>query len=1108
LKLCVLLGAAALAAGCTGDDAGHARTPGQTSFTTEERGERGGRGEAAADGDFRAAAGAGGAAGGVAAPSAAPAPGGRVAEVKEADIYRIDGNRLFYLNTYRGFVAYDLADPKNPQRLGRLPVFGYPVEMYVEGNTVYALLRDALYLTQVGDKPQFQRHNVSQLVAIDVADPRNPRVLKTVDIVGQLHEGVSRKIDDTIYVVSQMQGGYSWGWRGHDDAGRKDQAWVYSFDVSNPQDLRAVDKLQLFEGGSVEVDDAKNGVHFSRGFGGVAISATSNALMVVENWYTNSYANRGGGACGAYDSNQLAIVSIVDVSDPTGKIKRHTRFETVGALRDQFKQTYVYDEAKRTGTYYGIFARQVWRSSNCQGESFTQNTIEAWDVSDGNAPKKLGARDFGKPNETVRGTAFDVDRKVAYAITAQQVDPLYAIGLSDPTRLPILSAVDGLSGDISLFRLVEGGKFLLAVGRDTSQTCTGFDDGGTPGRWWGANIAVSLIDVRDAAKVRLVQRRCVAIENASWVSSGVTWNLDQAHKMIGMHSDAGVNVVSVPVSYAKRTGDERDWYWYSHETAVGLMTWDLSKYDDTKDEKQQTVLENFGTFVHPHGEVRRTVLFRKEGPEARRMMLNLSDTHVSIADLQDLKKPKLESTIELAPYYDQIFRFGDHIVEQTRPRPWSDGPNDVSEFRVKRAGGDVGDRSPAATFSVGQVQRVIKHGERLVLFREARRAKYDQGGYVPSQVEAVIYDLRDPTKPRAAGRVAIPAMSVPYARFYCGVGAYWGGYWFDQAADWATTDRGLVFFTEEYLPRADGEGQVRNKLVFLDLQNVDAPRVDEVTLPGTVEWGSFGLVSDPVDPKGFFVSHRTLVSETTRGDETVRTHRYFAQRWEPTGAGWSAKYAVNLPGPLARTFGAGGRRMFLSRDHAYRQVRVKENDWRHHVDVRLALLREVKLGGGRAAELLDTRTFTDVEPSGLVVDGGKLFVSARPAYYGYDDGDVASGAPGGGGRPQPSWEQTSDRLMIFDLSGGRLAAVYDQPTRAYGVEIMGTHQGRLFLNLEGDGVLVLDVADAAKPRAVRFLRTLGWGANIEFSGNDAYVASGHFGVAHLPLGETGGLPLE
>ena len=76
-------------------------------------------------------------------PSAAP-PQGRTGEVQEADIYRVDQNRLFYLNTYRGFMIFDLADSKNPVLLSRLPIYGYPIEMFVQGNTVYALIRDVL----------------------------------------------------------------------------------------------------------------------------------------------------------------------------------------------------------------------------------------------------------------------------------------------------------------------------------------------------------------------------------------------------------------------------------------------------------------------------------------------------------------------------------------------------------------------------------------------------------------------------------------------------------------------------------------------------------------------------------------------------------------------------------------------------------------------------------------------------------------------------------------------------------------------------------------------------------------------------------------------------
>ena len=44
-------------------------------------------------------------------------PAGRLADVEEADIYKVDKNRLFYLNTYRGFMIYDVNDPKNPQRV-------------------------------------------------------------------------------------------------------------------------------------------------------------------------------------------------------------------------------------------------------------------------------------------------------------------------------------------------------------------------------------------------------------------------------------------------------------------------------------------------------------------------------------------------------------------------------------------------------------------------------------------------------------------------------------------------------------------------------------------------------------------------------------------------------------------------------------------------------------------------------------------------------------------------------------------------------------------------------------------------------------------------------
>ena len=152
-----------------GGGAGGEMIPGQTDFTTTAPANQAGSREGGKASD--SAAGAGPGATPAPAAQAPGAPGGRVAEVQEADIYRVDKNRLFYLNTYRGFVAYDVNDAKHPVLMGRLPVYGYPVEMFVKGNTVYALLRDVLYLTEDAGAFKFQRRNVSQLVTIDVSNP-------------------------------------------------------------------------------------------------------------------------------------------------------------------------------------------------------------------------------------------------------------------------------------------------------------------------------------------------------------------------------------------------------------------------------------------------------------------------------------------------------------------------------------------------------------------------------------------------------------------------------------------------------------------------------------------------------------------------------------------------------------------------------------------------------------------------------------------------------------------------------------------------------------------------------------------------------------------------
>src|SRR4249920_2462986 len=49
--------------------------------------------------------------------------------VEETDLYRLDGNRLYFLNSYRGLMVFDVTTPDQPRMLGRSPIFGNPVDM-------------------------------------------------------------------------------------------------------------------------------------------------------------------------------------------------------------------------------------------------------------------------------------------------------------------------------------------------------------------------------------------------------------------------------------------------------------------------------------------------------------------------------------------------------------------------------------------------------------------------------------------------------------------------------------------------------------------------------------------------------------------------------------------------------------------------------------------------------------------------------------------------------------------------------------------------------------------------------------------------------------------
>ena len=140
--------------------------------------------------------------------------------------------------------------------------------------------------------------------------------------------------------------------------------------------------------------------------------------------------------------------------------------------------------------------------------------------------------------------------------------------------------------------------------------------------------------------------------------------------------------------------------------------------------------------------------------------------------------------------------------------------------------------------------------------------------------------------------------------------------------------------------------------------------------------------------------------------------------------------------------------------------------------------------------------------NGYYINGGV----AIPTSVGSSSGGATTGSSGTGGTgTTDSAPDTSDHLAIMDMSQRKLTFTYDQPTELYNLDLMGTQQDKLFVNVQGDGILVVDVASATAPKGLSFYRTLGYASGIEFAGTSAYVPADYYGTYHLDLSAPGNL---
>lgn len=405
----------------------------QELLSSGARGGANARGELDADADFAGAAEG-------ADPGAPPAPGEAVPdpsrEIVEADVFRLEGDRLYVLNRYRGLVIIDVADPDRLRVLGRLPFQAVPVEMYVRDGRAYVINSDYFVYWQYDPDADPHGFHGSQVMIVDVEDPRDPVLLGSQAIEGEVTD--TRMVGDVLYTVSKRRPEY---WR-YNTADWEDRTWIASLDIADPDDIREIDRI-TFQGTSTLIHVAHHAIF---------VAAHDPNIHLVDP-----------------DHEAETLVTYVDISDPGGDLRERGRLYVPGYIADKFKMDW------HEGTFRVLTQR--WRND----ANITLHVVStaAPDTLRIDASLELQ----GVPQSGLLATRFAGPR--AFAMTHEWVRgavrrKLHTLDLGEPLAPRQVGAL-ALNLDITHFEV--HGDRLLAMGRHGDQR----------------RSAVALFDIADLA---------------------------------------------------------------------------------------------------------------------------------------------------------------------------------------------------------------------------------------------------------------------------------------------------------------------------------------------------------------------------------------------------------------------------------------------------------------------------------------------------------------------------------------------------------------------------------------------------------------------------------
>ncbi|HET8940180.1 MAG TPA: beta-propeller domain-containing protein [Polyangiales bacterium] len=1014
--------------------------------------------------------------------AAKDASGAAQSSVQRGDIYRVlSDHRILNLNNYRGVQVLDVSDPSKPRVEGRLSVAGNPVEMYVVGDRAFVLLNGWQGYYGSRDDLKIRPATGGLVMSVDIQDRANPKLIDQAEVKGDILTSRLTQGSDgqaALYVAATVYD-------------QQAHSVVKSFEVSTGE---LMPKSELDLGGYVQ-----------------DVQATTDLMMVAAVDYSKM--------------EQRSTVTVIDISHTDGTMEKGGTVTAQGIVQNKFNMD----------AYKGVLrvvSGANWGTSN-------QNRVETFSLKDLKNITPLDScqltpRDKSGNPEQLYATVFIENR--AFFVTYFRQDPFHAFSIAD----------DGTCEEHTKFLVSGWNDFLRPAINNTRLLGIGHNDINN-----SRLLSVSLYDaVNLDNSTPLLSRADIELNGAY---SEANWDdrafgvIENAVLVQAADGTQETGLLLLPFSGWDNTNQTQiakvQLFTFSNKTITKrgsldhgspvrrsfeveadttanlsddvLSLFDTGNPDSPKELGRADVAPSYSrVFVYGDHVARlrdNTTYYYVPGMKPLQSKVQI----VSAAGDVDANKPVAEFEV---PSGGSLTQVGDLLVSvysETAYDQNGQNPKTTSQIQVW----DLKDPTKPAKRSELTTDRLEVGGF----------WGYPGGPGIP--IDAVrggvakCFDCGYPSGAPATGYVvgqAIVFASLEPQQTSLGQVTQCDIYAVGRTC--TSDSKGLTTCENPYVTGGKtcvtpdgGEEQCTGGFVECDDTTGECKPTDEPAFTNRNcnrfeqfrYWQSYSFdaldlrnpesptfakrVEMPTDEEGtsVFVAGDTLYFNFQKPYEKKDDDRAYVKRFvSMLGFGDPQKPsvgdAINIPGEVITADGT----TLYTRDFVW-----------ENTDVRTMVAR-LTVDSGKA-HLQASETFKDRQVNAVKLDGaGHVLVSSDPVYPSRGPGIIypAMSAPGFPGAkiagPGSPADQPKNKLSILDDQELEVLGEADIDSWA---EFRDAKHGRALYRVPG-GLLVVDVADATKPKAQAYFPVAGWPNDIVFDGDSILFAAGMYGIYRLDAG--------